>query len=139
MSLEGGDQPNVIVVDAGDVFVGGRYHSLVPILRWISWSYFSYGEGVERWICFSRVLVSNLFLTIGYMFKKINSPLSIKSKLILLLGEILLFKISIAFFFVKEKINSLLYLISNNYAFTIYIQKLQLGWLLCLPFNQLFW
>ena len=25
--------PNVIVVDAGDVFVGGRYHSLVPILR----------------------------------------------------------------------------------------------------------
>lgn len=25
--------PNVIVVDAGDVFVGGRYHSLVPILK----------------------------------------------------------------------------------------------------------
>lgn len=26
-------KPNVIVVDAGDVFIGGRYHSLVPILR----------------------------------------------------------------------------------------------------------
>ena len=25
--------PTVMVVDAGDVFVGGRYHSLVPILR----------------------------------------------------------------------------------------------------------
>jgi len=25
--------PNVMAVDAGDVFVGGRYHSLVPILR----------------------------------------------------------------------------------------------------------
>lgn len=25
--------PNIMVVDAGDVFVGGRYHSLVPILR----------------------------------------------------------------------------------------------------------
>ena len=33
MSLVEGDKPNVIVVDAGDVFVGGRYHSLVPILR----------------------------------------------------------------------------------------------------------
>ena len=27
------DAPSVMVVDAGDVFVGGRYHSLVPILR----------------------------------------------------------------------------------------------------------
>ena len=27
------DAPTVMVVDAGDVFVGGRYHSLVPILR----------------------------------------------------------------------------------------------------------
>ena len=34
MSLEGEDKPNIIVVDAGDVFVGGRYHSLVPILRY---------------------------------------------------------------------------------------------------------
>ncbi len=25
--------PNIMTVDAGDVFVGGRYHSLVPILR----------------------------------------------------------------------------------------------------------
>ena len=27
------EAPSVMVVDAGDVFVGGRYHSLVPILR----------------------------------------------------------------------------------------------------------
>ena len=27
--------PTVMVVDAGDVFVGGRYHSLVPILRFV--------------------------------------------------------------------------------------------------------
>ncbi len=25
--------PNIMTVDAGDVFVGGRYHSLVPILK----------------------------------------------------------------------------------------------------------
>ncbi len=25
--------PNLMTVDAGEVFVGGRYHSLVPILR----------------------------------------------------------------------------------------------------------
>lgn len=25
--------PNVMSVDAGEVFVGGRYHSLVPILK----------------------------------------------------------------------------------------------------------
>ncbi len=25
--------PNIMTVDAGEVFVGGRYHSLVPILR----------------------------------------------------------------------------------------------------------
>ena len=28
--------PTVMVVDAGDVFVGGRYHSLVPILRFVN-------------------------------------------------------------------------------------------------------
>ena len=33
MAREDPTTPNVIVVDAGDVFVGGRYHSLVPILR----------------------------------------------------------------------------------------------------------
>ena len=27
------EAPSVMVVDAGDVFVGGRYHSLVPVLR----------------------------------------------------------------------------------------------------------
>ena len=25
--------PNIMSVDAGEVFVGGRYHSLVPILK----------------------------------------------------------------------------------------------------------
>ena len=25
--------PNIMTVDAGEVFVGGRYHSLVPILK----------------------------------------------------------------------------------------------------------
>ena len=25
--------PNIMTVDAGDVFIGGRYHSLVPILK----------------------------------------------------------------------------------------------------------
>lgn len=33
MSLEEDNMPNLIVVDAGDLFNGGRYHSLVPILR----------------------------------------------------------------------------------------------------------
>merc|ERR1719270_1918267 len=33
MDLAKDEAPSVMVVDAGDVFVGGRYHSLVPILR----------------------------------------------------------------------------------------------------------
>ena len=33
MDLASEEAPSVMVVDAGDVFVGGRYHSLVPILR----------------------------------------------------------------------------------------------------------
>ena len=33
LDLARDEAPSVMVVDAGDVFVGGRYHSLVPILR----------------------------------------------------------------------------------------------------------
>ena len=33
MDLADEKAPSVMVVDAGDVFVGGRYHSLVPVLR----------------------------------------------------------------------------------------------------------
>ena len=33
MDLAKEEAPSVMVVDAGDVFVGGRYHSLVPVLR----------------------------------------------------------------------------------------------------------
>ena len=33
MDLADERAPSVMVVDAGDVFVGGRYHSLVPVLR----------------------------------------------------------------------------------------------------------
>ena len=33
MDLQEARAPSLMVVDAGDVFVGGRYHSLVPILR----------------------------------------------------------------------------------------------------------
>lgn len=33
LDLAQDEAPSVMVVDAGDVFVGGRYHSLVPVLR----------------------------------------------------------------------------------------------------------
>ena len=43
------EAPSVMVVDAGDVFVGGRYHSLVPILREVGISCYMDGENIVKY------------------------------------------------------------------------------------------